>query len=103
MFFSNKDLLLLISLYDYLGKKILTPALTSYLNLELLVTHITTSNLLTSLLILRLRKNKLPHIFMEDAIFVVIGCLCNTRTKSPTNIKCQEKRFFAYCCYSLTP
>ena len=51
MFFSNKDLLLLISLYDYLGKKILTPALTSYLNLELLVTHITTSNLLTSLLI----------------------------------------------------
>ena len=40
---------------------------------------------------------------MEEAIFVVIGCLCNTRIKSPTNIKCQEKRFFAYCCYSLTP
>ena len=103
MFFSNKDLLLLISLYDYLGKKILTPALTSYLNLELLVTHITTSNLLTSLLILRLRKNKLPYIFIEEAIFVVIGCLCNTRIKSPTNIKCQEKRFFCILLLFINP
>ena len=35
-------------------EKVLTPVLTSYLNLEL-----------------RLRKNKLPYIFMEEAIFVV--------------------------------
>ena len=69
MFFSNKDLLLLISLYNYLGKKVLTPVLTSYLNLESLVTHNATSNLFRSLL--RLRKNKLPYIFMEEAIFVV--------------------------------